>query len=56
MRPQVEAIAVCQHEASETAEPARIAYLLGRAYSIAGDVLSVIAPRTRTDQRLLFKG
>jgi hypothetical protein len=35
-------------------DPISAFYELGN--SIAGDVLSVIAPRTRTDQRLLFKG
>ena len=35
-------------------DPISAFYELGN--SIAGDVLSVIAARTRTDQRLLFKG
>jgi len=35
-------------------DPISAFYELGN--SIAGDVLSVITPRTRTDQRLLFKG
>jgi hypothetical protein len=35
-------------------DPISAFYELGN--SIAGDVIAVIAPRTRTDQRLLFKG
>jgi hypothetical protein len=35
-------------------DPISAFYELGN--SIAGDVLSVVAPRTRTDARLLFKG
>jgi len=38
----------------EANDPISAFYTLGE--TIAGDVLAVVAPRTREDQRLLFKG